>query len=366
MLHLVPGETGGGELYARRLVPALLEVAPELELVVLTSRGALTSLEDEAWAAFVELVGLPFDARSRPRRVLAEQVLLPRELRRRRVDLLHNLFTTAPGLPGSTQVTTILDVIYKRFPETHSRVLGKGLAALTWLAARRSARVIAISEAAKDDIVEFLEVPEDRVDVTYLGPGLPVDGVGEAEVRRALDLGSARILLSVSAKRPHKNLERLFDAFSTLPGDLLLVVPGYPTFHEPALRARADERVRFTGWLPDELLDGLYRAAECLVFPSLAEGFGLPVLDALVRGTPVACSNASSLPEVGGDAVLYFDPEDTSTIAAAIERILADAPLRERLRAAGPQQAATFTWARTADQTLSAYRRALETGSPPP
>jgi glycosyltransferase involved in cell wall biosynthesis len=298
--------------------------------------------------------------------VLAEQVLLPRELRRRRVDLLHNLFTTAPGLPGSTQVTTILDVIYKRFPETHSGVLGKGLAALTWLAARRSARVIAISESAKRDIVELLKVPRERVDVTYLGPGLPpAGGVDEVEVRRALDLSSARILLSVSAKRPHKNLERLFDAFSTLPGDLVLVVPGYPTFHEPALRARADERVRFTGWLSEELLDGLYRAADCMVFASLAEGFGLPVLDALVRGTPVACSNASSLPEVGGQAVLYFDPQDPAAIAGAIERILTDVPLRERLRTAGPKQAAKFSWTRTAEQTLATYRRALETGPPP-
>ena len=94
--------------------------------------------------------------------------------------------------------------------------------------------------------------------------------------------------------------------------------------------------MRFTGWLDDDVLDGLYRAATCLVFPSLAEGFGLPVLDALVRGTPVATSNATSLPEVAGDAALYFDPEDTDAIAAAIERLLEDEGLRDRLRKAGP------------------------------
>ena len=98
------------------------------------------------------------------------------------------------------------------------------------------------------------------------------------------------------------------------------------------------------GWLGDDVLDGLYRAATCFVFPSLAEGFGLPVLDALVRGTPVACSNATSLPEVAGDATLYFEPTDTGAIAAAIDRLLQDSALRDRLRAAGPVQARKFSW----------------------
>jgi alpha-1,3-rhamnosyl/mannosyltransferase len=102
----------------------------------------------------------------------------------------------------------------------------------------------------------------------------------------------------------------------------------------------------------------LYRAASCFVFPSLAEGFGLPVLDALARGTPTACSNASSLPEVAGDAVLYFDPTDVGAMTRAIERLLTDAALRERLSLAGPERARAFTWERTAQATLESYRRA--------
>ena len=360
MLHLVPGETGGSEVYARRLVPALIEADPGLELVVLASSKAVPSLEAEPWAASVELAGLPFDARSRVRRVLAEQTLLAKEVGNRQVELLHNLFTTAPALPRVPQVTTIHDVIYRRFPETHGGVLGKGLAALVWVAARRSQRVIAPSEAAKTDIVRFLGVPLERVDVTYEGPGLPQGAtMVEANVRRELELGGAPIVLTVSAKRPHKNLERLFEAFADLDGDAVLVVPGYETSFEAELRRKAGDRVRFTGWLEDDVLDGLYRAATCLVFPSLAEGFGLPVLDALVRGTPVATSNATSLPEVAGDAALYFDPEDVGAIAAAIRRLLADEALRARLSAAGPRQAAKFTWARTAEATLESYRRAL-------
>src|ERR671922_2081072 len=127
MLHLVPGETGGSELYARRLVPALLEAEDAPELTVLASSQALVSLSAEPWAELVDLVGLPFDARSRFRRVLAEQTLLPRALARRNVELLHNLFTTAPARPGVPQVSTILDVIYKRIPEAHEGLLGHGL-----------------------------------------------------------------------------------------------------------------------------------------------------------------------------------------------------------------------------------------------
>jgi glycosyltransferase involved in cell wall biosynthesis len=271
---------------------------------------------------------------------------------------LHNLYTTAPAAPGVPQVTTILDVIYRRFPATHEGVLGRGLAALVWMAARRSQRVIAISEAGKTDIVRFLGVPVERVDVTHLGPALgDEETTPESDLRRELDLGNAPIVLTVSAKRPHKNLERLFEGFKEVDGDSVLVAPGYSTFYEDELRKKAGDRIRLTGWLPDAQLDGLYRAATCFVFPSLAEGFGLPVLDALVRGTPVACSNATSLPEVAGDAALYFDPQDRDAITAAIERLLADEPLRERLREAGLRQAAKFSWRTTAESTLASYER---------
>ena len=359
MLHLVPAETGGSELYARRLVPALLKAKPGLELVVFASTQALASLEAEQWD--VEIAALKFDARSRPRRVLAEQTLLPRELRRRRVDLLHNLFSTAPAAPGVPQVTTIHDLIYKRFPETHSGLLGRGLATLVWVASRRSDRLITPSEAAKTDLVRFLGVPSGIVDVTYEGPALEAASPATEEaVRSTLDLGDGPIVLSVSAKRPHKNVDRLLEAFEHVQGDPVLVIPGYSTFYEEALRKQAGARIHFTGWLDDNLLDGLYRAATCFVFPSLAEGFGLPVLDALARGTPVATSNATSLPEVAGDAALYFDPEDVEAMAAAIERLLSDEALRERLSAAGPLQAAKFSWAKTAEATLESYRRVLE------
>ncbi|MEX2103680.1 MAG: glycosyltransferase, partial [Gaiellaceae bacterium] len=201
-LHVVPEETGGSELYARRLVPALIQ-AGGAALTLFASREGYPAFAAEPWADELELVRVPVNARSRARRVLAEQTLLPRELRRRKLDLLHNLVTTAPAAPGVPQVTTILDVIYKRFPETQRRVFAYGLALLVPLAARRSRRVIALSEAGKADVVQFLGVDPARVDVTYLGPGLADvdDPLPEADVRRELGLGDSPLVLTVSAKR---------------------------------------------------------------------------------------------------------------------------------------------------------------------
>jgi glycosyltransferase involved in cell wall biosynthesis len=329
-----------------------------VRLTVFAGREAYPSLAAELEGA--EVVRVPVTARSRVRRVLAEQTLLPAAARRARIDLLHNTLNTAPAIAGLPQVTTIHDVIYKRFPET-AGLLNVGVAVLVPLAARRSRRVLTDSEASKEDIVRFLGVEADRVDVAPLGPGIPVpaEPVPEAELREDLDLGDAPLVLTVAAKRPHKNLARLIDAVGRLPEDVILVVPGFETQFEDELRRGAGERVRFLGWVDDRTLDGLYRAATCFVLPSLAEGFGLPVLEAMLRGTPVACSRISALPEVAGDAAVYFDPLDTGEIATAVERLLGDEELRRRLREAGLKQAEKFSWEATAAATVASYERAL-------
>jgi glycosyltransferase involved in cell wall biosynthesis len=219
---------------------------------------------------------------------------------------------------------------------------------------------LTLSESAKADIVRFLGVPSDRVDVTYLGPGIADDvaPAPEDELRNRFDLGDGPVVLSVSAKRPHKNLERLFAAIERV--DAVLLVTGYATPFETELRQKAGKRVRVAGWVSDEALAGLYDLSTCLAFPSLAEGFGLPVLEAMRRGLPVVCSNASSLPEVAGDAAIYFDPTDTEAMASALQHVLSDAELRARLTAAGRRQAERFSWEATARATLASYDRALE------
>ena len=363
VLHLVPRETGGGELYARRLIPALLEARSDLQLVVFAGHEAAPALASEPWASEVELVHVPVRSRSRSRRVLAEQTLLPRAARRARVDLLHNVQNTAPAMPGVPQVTTILDVIYKRYPETHAGVLAAGVALLVPLAARRSRRILTLSESAKDDIAQYLQVDRDRIDVTPLGPGLrdDVSPVAEAELRRRLGLGDAPIVLTVSAKRPHKNLERLLEAISRVQDEPapVLVAPGYETVFEPELRRRAGDRVRFLGWVDDDVLEGLYRAATASSFHRSPKDSACPcwrrwcaALRSPARGSGLSKRSPES-------AALYFDPTDVGDMTRAVEALLSDENLRERLRRAGAERAKAFTWQATAAATLAGYERAL-------
>jgi glycosyltransferase involved in cell wall biosynthesis len=239
-------------------------------------------------------------------------------------------------------------------------------------AARRSDRVIADSHSTREDLMAMLGVRPERIDVVPLGLGgvKRETPLAERETRARFELGERSVLLSLSAKRPHKNLLALIGAFARIPAERrpLLVLPGYPTWHEAELRSRAAtagvvEDVRFLSWLSGEELEGLWALAEAFVFPSLYEGFGLPVLEAMARGVPVACSNASSLPEVAGDAALLFDPHQESAIADALERLLGEPALRESLRTRGLARVREFTWERTARLTLESYRRALASAS---
>jgi glycosyltransferase involved in cell wall biosynthesis len=306
---------------------------------------------------------VPVNARSRARRVLAEQTLLRGAVRRSGAGVLHNLFNTAPALPGVPQVTTIHDLVYRTQMSANPLVLGQAL--LVPLAARRSRRVIAVSRATKDDLVRGLRVPADRIDVVPNGPGRdPAPSpASEDSLRERFDLGDRPLVLSVSAKLPHKNLGRLIEAVGRLEADPapVLLVPGYPTGLERELREQAAalpaDRVRFLGWVDDATLDGLYHAATCFVFPSLAEGFGLPVLEAMERGTPVACSDIPVLREIAGDAAHYFDPGDTRALVAALERLLEDDGLRRRLAEAGRERTSRFSWEQSARATLASYRR---------
>ncbi len=366
LLYLAPGATGGMETYARQLVPRLPAALPGARLTVFAGRELAAEWRaDGPWHPEIGLVALPVSSDTRIARTAAQLTLVAGAALRARVDLLHSLGNLGPPVGPARRVVTMHDLIYLSHPETTTGLLQAGLSALAPLVARRATRIVTDSEATARELGRLLGTPREKVDVVPLGPGLrpAVAPAPEAELRAQLGLGDGPLVLSVSARRPHKNLVRLIEAIGRLP-HAELVLPGYSSGFEDELRAAAraagaEDRVHLTGWIDDRQLEGLYAAATCLAFPSLAEGFGLPVLEAMVRGVPVACSAVSALPEVAGDAALLFDPMSVDAIAAAIGHLLQDAALRARLVARGHEQAARFTWERTAAQTAESYRRAV-------
>jgi glycosyltransferase involved in cell wall biosynthesis len=372
LIFLVPGETGGMEVAARELIPALLEQAPAgTHFTAFINREAAAA-GDGPWGELLPSVTVPVAARNRVQWVFGEQALLPRLAARARVDLVHSLASTAPLRGRFRRVVTVHDLIFARFPEAHSRLREMGMRSLVPAAARSSDRVIVDSQSTRSDLLDLVGLSAELIDVVPLGLGASqrAEPMPEGDVRERLHLAQRRVLLSLSAKRPHKNLLALIDALALIPADRrpLLVLPGYPTWHERELRERAvscgvTADVRFPGWLSEREIEGLWALAEVFVFPSLYEGFGLPVLEAMSRGVPVACSNAASLPEVAGDAALLFDPHDERQIADALSRLIDDRELRQRLRELGRSRVKQFSWERAARLTLESYSRALGPGA---
>lgn len=371
LIYLVPGETGGPEIYARELIPALRKVAPEVRLTSFVNREA--AAVEAPWNELTETVVLPIEATNRVNWVRGEQLMLPRHAPRQGVDLVHSLANTGPTWGRFARVQTVLDLLYMMVPEAHFGLRGLGMRVLVPAAARRSHRVITISQSTRRDLIDRLHVPGEKIDVVPVGLGTRFAGrpLAEHELRRRLGLGDRTVALSVSTKRAHKNLMRLLEAHALIPSGErpLLVLPGYPTPHEDELRRRAgalgiEDDVLFLGWLPPEELEGLYAAAALFVFTSLYEGFGMTVLEAMARGVPVACGAASAVPEVAGDAALLFDPESPEQIAEAMRSLLRDGALRDRLAEAGRARAEQFSWERTARETVDSYRRALSEARP--
>ena len=361
---------GGIETYARRLLPALLEIRPELEITTFVNNAGREALVEEPWASSVSFATHPMLG-SRGLRALGEALLLGALARRRRCELLHSLAMTAPLRPGLPSVVTVPDVTWLRIPGAVPKKTKLLWRTLVIPAARRADRVITISQAARLEIAEDLRLPAEQIDVVPLGPGTrpKVDPTPESELRARLRLGSGPVLLAVSALLAHKNVGALVEALPEIrkaAPEATLVVPANPTAlgEELAARSRAlgvEEAFVLPGWVSAADLEGLYAAASCFVFPSVMEGFGLPVLEAMRRGVPVACSNASAVPEVAGDAALLFDPRRSDEIATAVQRLLVDRVLAAKLAARGLERARLFSWRRTAEETLAVYERALAT-----
>jgi glycosyltransferase involved in cell wall biosynthesis len=373
LVYLVE-DSGGSGTYARELVPALLEAEPDVRITAFVARSLPPDVRSLPWAGEVEWVTLPvsFDY-GRPWNPLlvlgAEWGAIAAAAARRRLHVVHGLANVTPVLqPRAATVVTLHDLIWLSYPGTMSRraTLSRRLVAIP--SARRADRVIAVSAAARADISARLGIEPGRIDVVHHGLGASPGATPtpEAQLRERLGLGDRRVVLHVGQKREHKNLTGLIRALADLGrSDVVAVLAGAESPHESELRALASQLgveagVRFPGWTSDADLEGLYALASCVVLPSFEEGFGFPVLEAMRRGVPVACADASSLPEVAGDAALLFDPRDPADIARQIGRLLDEPQLRSDLVRRGHDRVTSFTWEKAARGTLATYRRAVE------
>jgi glycosyltransferase involved in cell wall biosynthesis len=299
---------------------------------------------------------------------VAEQFRIPLALKRAGITLFHAPHYVLPPLIACRSVVTIHDCIHLMFPQYLPNRLAYGYArASVALAAHRATRVLTVSESSKRDILRFVDVPADKIDVIYNAYderfGVEPREEDVVRVRERYQLHDEFVLYAGNVK-PHKNLGRLIEAFQIVRNrgldHLKLVLIGDEISRYAALRRAVHQHqlhkyVRFLGYLPEETLAVMYRLAGVFVFPSLYEGFGLPPLEAMASGTPVVTSNVSSLPEVAGDAAMLVDPYEPDAIADAISRVLTDEALRRDLRQRGLARARQFSWEQSVQRVRDIY-----------
>ena len=352
-LYLIPGGVGGTEIYLRFLLAALAEIDSQNQYFIFTNRETGRSLVP-AQANFTH-VPQGVRAVNRPARLLWEQTLLPLAAARLRLDVLFNPGFTAPLLCGCRQVTVFHDMQHKRHPEYFRWFDLPFWNFFLYWSAIVSRVVVAVSGATANDLARWYRLPAAKVRTVPSG----VDPhFFELAARRSPEC----FLLAVSTLHPHKNLDGLLRAFAIFRRhhpEYRLIVSGIHGFFSPQLHAlreelKLEESVEFPGWIPREDLYDLYRRAAAFLYPSLFEGFGLPVLEALAAGVPTACSSIEPLKVIAGEAALQFDPMDPAAIADAMRRLVEDEALGVQLAAAGPLQAAQFEWRTTARLTLQA------------
>ena len=304
---------------------------------------------------------------------IAEQLTIPLALRRERVTLFHAPHYVLPPLVPCRSVVTIHDCIHLMFPQYLPSRLAFDYARLSIrFASRRAVRVLTVSESSKRDILRFVNIPPEKIDVIYNAYderfGIEPKEEDVIRVRERFQLHDEFVLYAGNVK-PHKNLERLIEAFHLVRNrgldHLKLVLIGddisrYAALRRAVHRHQLHQSVRFLGYLPEETLAVMYRLAAVFVFPSLYEGFGLPPLEAMASGTPVVTSSVSSLPEVAGDAALLVDPYDPGAIAEGIYQVLSDEQLRRQMRQRGLARARQFSWEKSVRRVRDIYAEVSE------
>ena len=367
-------EGAGNARYVRELCHGLLELPQPPVLLPYATMGPI-EIETPPWLLGLRRKNLPWRDRAWRALSLSSQItgislrgMLPE------ADLVHASNSVVPHVGGLPSVVTVQDITFMSHPEVHSKLSRFHLRQMVPRACKRAKLVIVPSRATAEELALRTGIHPARMRVVPDGYDeerfTPREGPDDAA---ALERYGIRppFLLFLGTLEPRKNLLRLLDAFALLRGQgiphRLVLAGGLGWGYRPVLDRLASEglegHVLRVGRVLDRDLPALYRKAAAVVYPSLFEGFGLPVLEAMACGTPVVTSNTSSLPEVAGDAALTVAPDDVRALAEAMRRAVTDEAVARRLRAAGPVQAARFTWHETARATLAVYQEAISLGT---
>ena len=374
-LFLIPGEVGGSETYLRDILRHAIPRHPDLEWILFTNDENHALLQSELGRfPGVSLHSLHFSARSRVARIVREQTQLPLAARGLRLDVLWSPGYTAPCYAPCAQVASVLDMQYREFPEDFSPAALWATRLLVPVAIRVSRQVITLSEFSRTQIVRYVKVSPDTIRVIYpavdavFGNPMPAE---ERFCRLANLVPSGAYILCVANTYPHKNVHVLIEAFGALSAgtDCRLVLVGGEGRGEPLVQDRLrglkvrDRVIRLRRLARADLV-ALYQGAACFAFPSLYEGFGLPVLEAMAAGTPVVASSCGAVKEIGGEAIAYVDGSATQ-LACAVKDVLELGEVEKlRIVAQAKRRALSFTWERAADETVACLRDAAK-GSVP-
>lgn len=367
LLYLLPGVVGGTETYAAGLLHGLARVDSRNDYLI------FVNAESTFWPLPETLnmhrIVCPVRAASRSRRLAYEQLTLPRLAEGHRLDLLHSLGYVAPLRSPCPDVVTIHDMNTKGHGQSMGLCKRILLSFLVRMSARRCDHVITVSDFSRQEILAHLRLPENKISVVLEAP---LDAYDADETSGGTDIPDVEkpYILAFASLSPHKNITGLIHAYALLAPEIphQLVLAGHvPTDQDIAQaisRLGLTSRVTLTGFLPGRGVQSLLANTDLFVFPSLYEGFGLPVLEAQSKGAVVACSDRGALPEVGGEGAVYFNPDSFRDMAEVMRRCLFDSDLRRHLQETGARNVSRFSWDQTARQTLAVYERITGQSTP--
>jgi glycosyltransferase involved in cell wall biosynthesis len=360
LLYLIPGLAGGTHTYAVSLIRALAQIDRSNEYYIFLNTESMALGLD--LPANFHKVFCPVRGRARLLRYGWEQIILPIQLKARGIHVVHSLGYVGPLASPCPAVVTIPDLNFIALRENMPFARRIALRFFSTQSGLRSGRVITISEFSKADLARRLQLEPAKISVIHLGSREAGAGNRNTSWRQLkCEYGIRQPYIAAFGGARHKNTSRLIEAFASLSDTFphQLVIIGHLSAGAELEKAKNEGRLAgrliTTGFVPEQDVMPLLGHADLFVMPSLYEGFGLPVLEAQQAGVPVVCSSAASLPEVGGEGALYFDPASTEDMAAALRRSLGDADLRARMARAGTKNLRRFSWAATARQTLGVY-----------